>query len=75
MNAIEFETIAHDGKIDIPQNYSEWFEKSVKVILLSAETKPELTRQQQKEPANVFFQKMQLDLTSYQFDREEANVR
>jgi len=72
MNAIEFETISHDGKIDIPQKYSEWFEKPVKVILLSQEN---LTIQQQKDQAKTFFQNMQLDLTEYQFDREEANGR
>jgi hypothetical protein len=45
MQAIEFRTQAHDGVIKIPETYQNWFEKSLKVILLAedAETVSDLT--------------------------------
>ncbi|SEH07512.1 AbrB/MazE/SpoVT family DNA-binding domain-containing protein [Candidatus Venteria ishoeyi] len=35
MKAIEFEAQAHDGVINIPETYQTWFEKPLKVILLT----------------------------------------
>lgn len=37
MQAIEFEAHAHDGVIKIPLDYQHWYEKPLKVILLSEE--------------------------------------
>ncbi|KHD06876.1 hypothetical protein PN36_12820 [Candidatus Thiomargarita nelsonii] len=34
MQAIEFTCESHDGVIKIPEQYKDWFNKSVKVILL-----------------------------------------
>lgn len=39
MHAIEFETQAHNGIVEIPQHYVEWKNKTVKVILLDIENK------------------------------------
>ncbi len=38
MYAIEFETQIHNGIIQIPEQYSSWKNKMVKVILLDTET-------------------------------------
>jgi len=37
MHTIEFESASHNGLIKIPDRYQEWFEKSIKVILLPTE--------------------------------------
>jgi len=37
MLAVEFQTVIHDGMIKLPENYANWQEKSVKVILLTVE--------------------------------------
>ena len=38
MHTIEFETQAHNGILQIPDQYLTWKNKTVKVILLDAET-------------------------------------
>ena len=37
MHAIEFETQAHNGIVQIPEQYLAWKNKAVKVILLDTE--------------------------------------
>jgi hypothetical protein len=37
MLAVEFQTVIHDGMIKLPEPYANWQEKSVKVILLTAD--------------------------------------
>ncbi len=37
MQAIEFESILHNGHLEIPKNYHNWEGRHVKVILLSDE--------------------------------------
>jgi hypothetical protein len=37
MHAIEFETQAHNGIVQIPEQYLAWKNKTVKVILLDTE--------------------------------------
>jgi len=37
MLAVEFQTVIHDGMIKLPENYANWQEKSVKVLLLTVE--------------------------------------
>jgi len=39
MQAIEFTYESHDGVIKIPEQYKDWFKKSVKVILLEQRDK------------------------------------
>ncbi len=40
MQAIEFSTISENGKIAIPNLYSTWFAKPVRVILLAEDSTP-----------------------------------
>ena len=35
MKAVEFTTASHDGVINIPDDYKDWFSQTVRVILLS----------------------------------------
>lgn len=76
MQAIEFTYEPHQGVIKIPERYKDWFKKQVKVILLAVESKR--IRQPQdrtKEDVRRFFEKLQIDLSGYHFNREEANER
>lgn len=75
MQAIEFTTASHNGTITIPQDYTDWLSKSVRVILLSA-AEGEISEQQTDQTAlRRFFDQFTADLTNYRFDREEANAR
>jgi hypothetical protein len=40
MVAIEFQAVIHNGVIKIPENYRQWREKPVKVVLLAADEVP-----------------------------------
>jgi hypothetical protein len=44
MHAIEFETQAHNGILQIPEQYLAWKNKTVKVILLDTETEQQPRR-------------------------------
>ena len=50
MKAIEFKSQIHEGTIKLPEYLQEWFEKSVKVILL-AEDVPSIP----EEDASILF--------------------
>lgn len=67
MLAIEFETQAHDGIVQIPEHYLAWKNKTVKVILLDTETKKTL------KP--IQFNAIKLKTKGYRFNRDEANER
>ncbi|KHD08449.2 hypothetical protein PN36_06635 [Candidatus Thiomargarita nelsonii] len=76
MQAIEFTYESHEGVIKIPERYKDWFKKQVKVILLAVESKHIRQPQDQtKEEVRRFFEKLQIDLSGYHFNREEANER
>jgi len=34
MNAVAFDTVIHDGKIDVPQQYIQYYPSFVRVILI-----------------------------------------
>jgi len=80
MQAIEFNTQSYNGQISIPDRYSDWFETSLKVILL-ASTQTISPPTQVPSPtvavaeARAFFEQLQLDLSDYHFNRDEANER
>lgn len=67
MYAIEFETQAHNGIVQIPEQYFAWKNKTVKVILLDSETKKPLPP--------VQFNAVKLKTKGYHFNRDEANER
>ncbi|MCX7068639.1 MAG: hypothetical protein NTW85_13245 [Methylococcales bacterium] len=67
MLAIEFETQAHNGIVQIPEHYPAWKNKTVKVILLDSETKKTLNP--------IQFNAIKLKTKYYRFNRDEANER
>ena len=67
MHAIEFETQAHNGIVQIPEQYLAWKNKVVKVILLDSETKKTLN--------SIQFNAVKLKTKGYHFNRDEANER
>jgi len=73
MQAIEFESKSYKGIIEIPKIYKEWYDRTVKVILLT-ETESEI-KDTDKSELIRFFDKFNADLTGYRFDRDEANER
>ncbi|EIJ44132.1 hypothetical protein BegalDRAFT_3313 [Beggiatoa alba B18LD] len=75
MNAIEFETVAENGVLKIPDEYQEWYNQSLKVILLTQTLKNTVKKSPSKEEIQAFFASKQLNLQGYKFDREEANAR
>jgi len=75
MQTIEFESRSYNGIIEIPKIHKEWYDRTVKVILLT-ETEPEIRdRDTDKSELMRFFDNFNADLTDYKFDRDEANER
>jgi hypothetical protein len=74
MQSIEFESISDNGIIKIPEHYQEWFQKPVKVILLAMESiRPK--KSHTNDEVKNFFENIQIDLSGYHFNRDEANER
>ena len=67
MHTIEFETQAHNGIVQIPEQYRAWKNKTVKVILLDSEN--------QKTIKPIQFNAVKLKTKGYRFNRDEANER
>jgi hypothetical protein len=67
MHAIEFETQAHNGIVEIPEQYLAWKNKSVKVILLA------IDEEQAIKP--IQFNAVKLKTKGYRFNRDQANER
>jgi hypothetical protein len=68
MHAIEFETQAHNGIVEIPQQYLAWKNKTVKVILLDIEKEESLIKP-------IQFNAVKLKTKDYRFNRDQANER
>ena len=75
MKAIEFTTASHDGIINIPQDYKDWFSQTVRVILLRDSDADTPQGEADTTELRRFFDQFNADLTGYHFDREEANAR
>jgi hypothetical protein len=68
MLACEFQAIANNGFIKIPDEYKSFISRNLKVILLSEGTAGKKTNKS-------FFPYFAVDTTNYVFNREEANER
>jgi hypothetical protein len=68
MHAIEFETQAHNGIVEIPEQYLAWKNKTVKVILLDIEKEEPLIKP-------IQFNAVKLKTKGYRFNRDQANER
>ncbi len=73
MEAIEFKTILHDGKVTIPSQYSsQWEGKPIRVIVLHESDNVSEAR---KKPHKKMFQAASLNTKDFDFNRDEAKVR
>jgi hypothetical protein len=68
MNAIEFKAQVHDGIVEIPLEYRDWQNKTVRVILLEPVETEVFTKKSE-------FSAVALKTRNYRFNREEANER
>jgi hypothetical protein len=77
MQTIEFTTESRDGMISIPKQYKDLFRKYFKVILKENKESTPLTSSQDRinEEVKSFFENIQIDLSQYRFNRDEANER
>jgi len=67
MHAIEFETQVYNGIVQIPEQYLDWNNRIVKVILLNTGKKKSITP--------IQFNAVKLKTKGYHFNRDEANER
>ncbi|AHF02344.1 hypothetical protein THIAE_07890 [Thiomicrospira aerophila AL3] len=77
MSAIEFKTTALGEHIDIPAQFKSLFKKPVKITVRldeDSETQQSRFEQNYVEVENVFGE-INLDLSKFKFDREQANER
>lgn len=75
MQAVEFKSKSYNGIIEIPYIHKDWYDKIIKVILLT-DTESEIRGQDtDKSELMNFFDRFNADLTGYRFSRDEANAR
>ena len=83
MYAIEFITSIKNGIVHIPDQYKELQQKeSVKILILVEEPGKDIlhsinniNKPKTSDNTENFFDKFQIDLTDYKFNRDEANER
>jgi len=83
MYAIEFLTSIKNGIVHIPDQYKELQEKeSVKILILVEDQGEDIKydvndmkNPEMSDNTDNFFDKFQIDLTDYKFNRDEANAR
>ncbi len=77
MQTLEFESRSYNGIIEIPKIHKDWYNRQVKVILLTeTESESEIIDKGTDKPELMrFFDRFNADLTGYKFNREEADER
>ncbi|MBF0467544.1 MAG: hypothetical protein HQK61_01440 [Desulfamplus sp.] len=75
MQAVEFESKSYNGIIEIPAIHKEWYDRPVKVILLTDNKLKNSSKDTDKSGLIHFFNRFNADLTGYRFNRDEANER
>ena len=73
MEAIEFRTVIHKGRVSVPPRYSSrWEGKMMRVIVLDdSEIVPDSSQKTEK----TMFEAISLNTRGFTFDRDEANAR
>ncbi len=73
MEAIEFRTVIHKGRVSVPPRYSSrWEGKMMRVIVLDdSEIIPDSSQKTEK----TMFEAISLNTRGFTFDRDEANAR
>lgn len=75
MKAIEFNAESHKGAIKIPETYRDWYEKKpLRVILLTID-EDKAIKSDKSRNIRMFFNKINIDLNNYRFNRDESNER
>lgn len=75
MQTVEFESKSYNGIIQIPVIHKEWYDRPVKVILLTDTKLKNSSKDSDKSELIGFFDRFNADLTGYRFNRDEANER
>jgi|SaaInl8_200m_RNA_FD_contig_123_13583_length_756_multi_3_in_0_out_2_2 hypothetical protein len=73
MQTIQFESKSYNGIIGIPKDHRDWYDRTLKVILLKKNG--QVVRDTDKAEIMRFVDRFNADLTGYKFDRDEANER
>lgn len=74
MEAIEFKTVLHDGKVAIPPEYSSrWEGRAIRVIVL--EDAGVSSEPVGKSAEKTMFRAISLNTRGFDFNRDEANAR
>jgi len=63
----EFKAVAQNGMLKIPDEYSEWYNQSLKVILLVDSLKNVAKKSPSTGEIQAFFAAKQVDLQDYKF--------
>jgi hypothetical protein len=73
MEAIEFKTVIHNGRVIVPPQYSsQWEGKTIRVIVLDdSEVVPEPV----EKPEKTMFKAISINTREFNFNRDEANAR
>jgi len=71
MHTVEFKTTITDSFVQIP-NYKEFENKQVKIIILDISTD---MNSKKVSKIDALFDKFQVDMKNFTFDRDEANAR
>ncbi len=69
MQAIEFNSTAHDNIVDLPPEFRIWNGRRVRVILLADEVTAHTSARDSS------FTALSLKTLGFRFDRDEANAR
>jgi hypothetical protein len=77
MHAVEFESSIKNGLIQIPQNYKNLQEVSSVRLVVMYDLEDEIDKKNLASLKTVdnLFNKFQIDLSDYKFNRDEANER
>ena len=69
MQAVEFNSTAHDNIVDLPPELRAWNGRQVRVILLAEEAAA------RPSDSRLAFTALSLKTRDFRFDRDEANAR
>ncbi|MDJ0580918.1 hypothetical protein [Crocosphaera sp.] len=73
MEAIEFETVIHDGIVNLPVEYSsQWEGKKIRVIVLD---ESDSLSESGDESEKKMLKAISLNTKGFKFNREDANTR
>jgi hypothetical protein len=75
MQSIEFKSNTRNGIVKLPEIYRDWFDKTVKVILVREPETGHIVKNAGNQDLKEFFYRFEVDMNDWRFDRDEANER